>query len=80
VKQGDLGEYEENAREKQIIQYTRQKHQLPPQTKPYGWQTPHFKLKRVVTKTRSFSMQKAILPLKPRRNTPSVNLKTSIGH
>jgi hypothetical protein len=28
VKQNDLGEYEENAREKQNIQYTRQKHQL----------------------------------------------------
>jgi hypothetical protein len=28
VNQGDLGEYEENAREKQNIQYTRQKHQL----------------------------------------------------
>jgi hypothetical protein len=30
VKQCDLGEYEENAREKQNIQYTRQKQQLPP--------------------------------------------------
>jgi hypothetical protein len=29
VKQSDLGEYEENAREKQNIHYTRQKHQLP---------------------------------------------------
>jgi hypothetical protein len=29
VKQDDLGEYEENAREKQDIQYTRQKQQLP---------------------------------------------------
>jgi hypothetical protein len=29
VKQSDLGEYEENTREKQNIQYTRQKHQLP---------------------------------------------------
>jgi hypothetical protein len=29
VKQHYLGEYEENAREKQNIQYTRQKHQLP---------------------------------------------------
>jgi hypothetical protein len=29
VKQSDLGEYEENAREKQNTQYTRQKHQLP---------------------------------------------------
>jgi hypothetical protein len=30
VKQNDLGEYEENTREKQNIQYIRQKHQLPP--------------------------------------------------
>jgi hypothetical protein len=29
VKQSDLGEYEENTREKQNIQYTRQKHQVP---------------------------------------------------
>jgi hypothetical protein len=29
VKQSDLGEYVENAREKQNIQYTSQKHQLP---------------------------------------------------
>jgi hypothetical protein len=29
VKQRDLGEYEENAREKQNIQYTSQKQQLP---------------------------------------------------
>jgi hypothetical protein len=29
MKQSDLGEYEENAREKQNTQYTRQKHQLP---------------------------------------------------
>jgi hypothetical protein len=28
MKQGDLGEYEENIREKQNVQYTRQKHQL----------------------------------------------------
>jgi hypothetical protein len=29
VKHSDLGEYEENAREKQNTQCTRQKHQLP---------------------------------------------------
>jgi hypothetical protein len=29
VKQSDLGEYEENAKEKKNIQYTTQKHQLP---------------------------------------------------
>jgi hypothetical protein len=40
VKQSDLGEYEENVREKQNIQYTKQKTPTPPQTKPYGWQTP----------------------------------------
>jgi hypothetical protein len=59
VKQSDLGEYEENAREKQNIQYTHQstnsslnqgKSQAPPQTKPYGWQPPSFKLKRVARK------------------------------
>jgi hypothetical protein len=33
VKQRDLGEYGENARGKQNIQYTR-KAQTPPQTKP----------------------------------------------
>jgi hypothetical protein len=30
VKQDDLGEYEENVREMQNIQYTKQKHQFPP--------------------------------------------------
>jgi hypothetical protein len=29
VKQRDLSEYEENTEQKQNIQYTRQKHQLP---------------------------------------------------
>jgi hypothetical protein len=39
VKQSDLGEYEENAREK--VKYTiYRKAPTPPQTKPYGWQTP----------------------------------------
>jgi hypothetical protein len=37
VKQSDLGEYNENEREKQSIQG---KTPAPPQTKPYGWQTP----------------------------------------
>jgi hypothetical protein len=63
VKQSDLGEYEENTRGKQNIQYTRQgtnspsnqvKSQAPPQTKPYGWQTSSSELKRVVTKTQGF--------------------------
>jgi hypothetical protein len=40
VKQHDLGEYEENVREKQNIQYIRQKTPTSPQIKPYGWQTP----------------------------------------
>jgi hypothetical protein len=29
MKQSDLGEYEDNARKKQNIQYARQKHKLP---------------------------------------------------
>jgi hypothetical protein len=37
VKQSDLGEYEGNSREKHNIQG---KAPTPPQTKPYGWQTP----------------------------------------
>jgi hypothetical protein len=40
---------------------------LPPQTKPYGWQPLSSELKRVVSKTWGFSMQKIILPLKPKR-------------
>jgi hypothetical protein len=40
VKQSDIAEYKENAGEKQNMQYTRKKTQTPPQTKPYGWQTP----------------------------------------
>jgi hypothetical protein len=40
MKQGDLGEYEENVREKQNRQYTGKNTNPPPQTKPYGWQTP----------------------------------------
>jgi hypothetical protein len=76
VKQRDLGEYEENVREKQNIQYTRQstnspsnegKSQASPQTKSYGWQISSSEFKRVLTKTRGFSMQKIILPLKPKR-------------
>jgi hypothetical protein len=34
VKQGDLGEYEENAREKQRDTDIQSKSQAPPQTKP----------------------------------------------
>jgi hypothetical protein len=81
VKPSDLGEYEENAREKQNIQYTRQgtnspsnqgKSQAPPQTKPYEWQTPSFKLKRVARRAQGFSMQKTILPLSPRQIKSSI--------
>jgi hypothetical protein len=50
VKPSDLGEYEENAREKQTIQ-VHAKAPTPPQTKPCGWQTSSSKLKRVVIKT-----------------------------
>jgi hypothetical protein len=39
VKQGDLGEYEENAREKAKCTIYKAKELSPPQTKPYGWQT-----------------------------------------
>jgi hypothetical protein len=42
-----------------------------PQTKPYGWQTSSSEFKRVVTKTRGFSMQNTILPLKLKRITSS---------
>jgi hypothetical protein len=39
VKQDDLGEYEENAREKQKYTIYKAKAPTPPQIKPYGWQT-----------------------------------------
>jgi hypothetical protein len=51
VKQSDLGEYKENAREKQNIQVYKVKAQTPPQIKSYEWQTPSFQLKRAATKT-----------------------------
>jgi hypothetical protein len=40
MKPSDLGEYEENAREKQTIYVYKSKAPTPPQTKPYGWQIP----------------------------------------
>jgi hypothetical protein len=40
VKQGDLGEYEENVREKTKHTNVQDKVPTPPQTKSYGWQTP----------------------------------------
>jgi hypothetical protein len=86
VKQSELGEYEENARVKQNIQYTRQstnppsnqgKSQALAQTKPYGWQTSSSELKRVVTKTRGFSMQKTIIPLNQgKSNQAQIRSKT----
>jgi hypothetical protein len=39
VKQSDLGEFEENAREKKYTIY-KAKAPTPPQAKLYGWQTP----------------------------------------
>jgi hypothetical protein len=36
VKQSDLGEYEENAREKAKYTIYKAKAPTPPQTKPYG--------------------------------------------
>jgi hypothetical protein len=66
VKQHDLGEYEEDAREKQNIQYTWQKYQLPLKPSHMDGTTPISQLKRVVIKPRGFSMQKSILPLKLR--------------
>jgi hypothetical protein len=83
VKQSDLGEYGENVRERQNIQYTRQstnspanqgKSQPPPQTKSYGWQISSFELKRVVTKIRGFSIQKTILPLNQGKSNQASNL------
>jgi hypothetical protein len=40
VKQSDLGEYEENAREMAKDTSIQGKTSTPPQTKSYGWQTP----------------------------------------
>jgi hypothetical protein len=51
---------------------TKTNHKLPPQTKPYGWQTSSSELKRVVAKIRGFLMQKIILPLSPRHIKLSV--------
>jgi hypothetical protein len=40
VKQSELGEYEENAREKAKYTIYKAKTPTPPQAKPYGWETP----------------------------------------
>jgi hypothetical protein len=55
----------------------------PPQTKPYGWQTPIFQLKRAATKTQGFLMTKDNtppeakanhkLPFKPRQSNQTPN-------
>jgi hypothetical protein len=82
MKQSDLVEYEENAMEKQNIQYTRHstnsplkqgKSQAPPQIKQCGWQTPSFRLKRVARKAQGFSMQKTILPLNQGKSNQASN-------
>jgi hypothetical protein len=64
MKQSDLGGYEKNVREKQNIQYIRQKHQLPLKSRHIDGKT-NFQLKRAITKPRGFSMQEVILLLKP---------------
>jgi hypothetical protein len=56
----------ENARERQKYIIYKAKSLTPSQTKPFVWQTPCFKLKRVAIKAQGFSMQKIILPLKPK--------------
>jgi hypothetical protein len=56
----------EKMQEKSKIYNIHVKAPTPPQTKPYGWQTPSFKLKRVARKAQGFSIQKIILPLNPR--------------
>jgi hypothetical protein len=61
VKQSDLGEYEENAREKQNIQYTRQSTDSPSNQAIWMANT-NFQLKRVATKTQGFSMTKDNTP------------------
>jgi hypothetical protein len=75
VKQSDLGEYEEDAREKQTIQVYKIKYQLPlkprqsktsPSNQVMCMATPSSKLKRVAREAQGFSMQKIILPLNPR--------------
>jgi hypothetical protein len=40
----------------------------PSQTKPYGWQTPIFQLKRATTKTQGFSMIKDNTPSEDKAN------------
>jgi hypothetical protein len=48
--------------EKSKIYKKHAKAPTPPQTKPYGWQTPIFQLKRAATKTQGFSMTKDNTP------------------
>jgi hypothetical protein len=61
VKPSDLGEYEENAREKQNIQYTRQRTNSP-STQAIWMANTNFQLKRAATKTQHFSMTKDNTP------------------
>jgi hypothetical protein len=82
MKQSDLGEYEENARETQNIQYTRQStNSLSNQV--IWMANTNFHLKRPATKTQGFSMTKDNtpreakanhkLPLKPRQSNQTPN-------
>jgi hypothetical protein len=82
VKQSDLGEYEENARETQNIQYTRQS--INSLSNQAIWMAnTNFHLKRAATKTQGFLMTKANtppeakvnhkLPLKPRQSNQTSN-------
>jgi hypothetical protein len=63
--------------------YTREKYKLPlksrqiisfSSTQVIWMVTLSSKLKRVITKTRCFSMQKTICPVNPRQNTTTIKL------
>jgi hypothetical protein len=61
VKQSDLSEYEEIARETQNIQYTRQSTNSPSNQAIWIANT-NFQLKRAATKSQGFSMTKDNTP------------------
>jgi hypothetical protein len=54
--------------EKSKIYNMQDKAPTPPQIKPWGWQTPSLKLKRVATKTQDFSMAKDHTPSETKAN------------
>jgi hypothetical protein len=67
VKQSDLGEYEENARETQNIQYTRQS--INSLSNQAIWMAnTNFHLKRAATKTQGFLMTKDNTPPEAKAN------------